>query len=224
LLNKGVISYSYQTSLMSGDHVDDHSMQAASDLQQSKKLRLDQGGTVDEAADSVPPVVIQENAPVFGSQPNDDAIPDFLKMRVVAVGVSGAACGVGDEIEQATLVRSLNDREVAHISSSTHTLFALYSGAVLSCGSNDFAQLGRQGSESVPRVISSLDSQQVVAVAAGEGYSVLCTSNGTLFAWGKNHKGQCGTGDRVTVPKPKLVKGALATKHVIQVRKPLESV
>lgn len=46
---------------------------------------------------------------------------------------------------------------------------------------------------------------------------MIATSQGSVFTWGRNHLGQLGHGNRVDCLKPRLVKGNLATKHVVQV-------
>lgn len=134
------------------------------------------------------------------------------------------ACGLGDDSGNSTtqpnMVKQLIGRDLRKMGGSLfkHTLAMGGSGGVWSWGSgNEYSQLGREGSGGVPRMIGSLEAVVVVDVACGEDYSVVATSTGAVFAWGKNHVGQCGTGDRVAVPKPKLIKGPLANKTVVQV-------
>lgn len=50
--------------------------------------------------------------------------------------------------------------------------------------------------------VEALCGKQVVAVAAGDGFSVAVTRSGGLFAWGKLGSGQAGNGSFDTVPLP----------------------
>lgn len=89
-----------------------------------------------------------------------------------------------------------------------HTLVLLSSGAVLSCGLNDWGQLGTgaapgQEGAPLPSPVASLPPD-VLFVSAGSSHSAAVTASGRVFAWGRNDKGQCGLGPRApaAVPSP----------------------
>ena len=66
-----------------------------------------------------------------------------------------------------------------------------------SFGSDESGQLGHnQGAPSLraPRLVKSLGTVRVVAVAAGLYHSAALTASGHLYTWGSNSKGQLGLG------------------------------
>ena len=70
-----------------------------------------------------------------------------------------------------------------------HTLLLTEELEVLSFGVGEFGHLGT-GSTSdslVPAPLVSLESVDVVQVAAGFDHSLILTSTGKVFAWGRNN-------------------------------------
>jgi E3 ubiquitin-protein ligase HERC4 len=68
-----------------------------------------------------------------------------------------------------------------------------------SWGSDEYGQLGHnQGAQTlrVPRLVKSLGTLKVTAIAAGMYHSAALTANGQLFTWGSNNKGQLGLGNK----------------------------
>ena len=111
----------------------------------------------------------------------------FHRLTPVAVVMSGALAG----------------KTVSAIAAGYHHSLALTSdGLVFAWGENFRGQLG--DGTGVDRnapvaVVNSgfnaeLAGKTVVAIAAGEGHSVVLTSDGGLFAWGWNSNGQLGSG------------------------------
>jgi len=79
-----------------------------------------------------------------------------------------------------------------------HTLALTSNGRVLSFGRNDYGQLGLGHITQrvyMPTPIDSMEGKGVVCMAAGCYHSMLGTSNGMLYAFGRNNHGQLGTGD-----------------------------
>jgi alpha-tubulin suppressor-like RCC1 family protein len=69
-------------------------------------------------------------------------------------------------------------------------------GRVFSWGRNDLGQLGTgiPFSASRPEEIASLGTDGVGAIAAGRESSIVLLSNGEVMAWGRNQRGELGTG------------------------------
>lgn len=77
----------------------------------------------------------------------------------------------------------------------THTVALDSDGAVWSWGANLLGQFGNGGlqpSQSSTPVRGLIDD--VIAIAAGDHFSVAVKSDGTVWAWGSNGSGQVGTG------------------------------
>lgn len=94
---------------------------------------------------------------------------------------------------------------VAVSAGSEHTLVLKGDGTVWSWGRNDNGQLGigSQSPTSTPRTpvqVSGLTN--VVAIAAGQDFSAALKSDGTVWAWGGNGRGDLGdnSGTRRTLP------------------------
>jgi len=80
---------------------------------------------------------------------------------------------------------------------ANHTLAVDQWGSLFSFGSDESGQLGHnQGAPSLraPRLVKSLGTVRVVAVAAGLYHSAALTASGHLYTWGSNSKGQLGLG------------------------------
>ncbi|KAJ8299033.1 hypothetical protein KUTeg_023093 [Tegillarca granosa] len=80
------------------------------------------------------------------------------------------------------------------------------SGNVYSWGRNDYGQLGRScdGSyDHIPGLVTGL--KNVASLSCGSEHNLALTDDGTLFSWGWNEHGICGTGDEINVKFPHKV-------------------
>eukprot|EP01036_Dinobryon_divergens_P025455 gene25456-34005_t len=75
-----------------------------------------------------------------------------------------------------------------------HTLILTEELEVLSFGVGEFGHLGTGSTEDslVPAPLVSLESMDVVQVAAGFDHSLVLTSDGRVHSWGRNNMGQLG--------------------------------
>eukprot|EP00824_Muranothrix_gubernata_P009636 TRINITY_DN22338_c0_g1_i1.p1 TRINITY_DN22338_c0_g1~~TRINITY_DN22338_c0_g1_i1.p1 ORF type:complete len:803 (+),score=170.56 TRINITY_DN22338_c0_g1_i1:3-2411(+) len=77
-----------------------------------------------------------------------------------------------------------------------HSMALTDSGRVFTWGCNLNGQLGRRTTnedpEGVPALVSSLDHENVIAIAAGDFHSMAITDRGHLYTWGHNGDGQLG--------------------------------
>jgi alpha-tubulin suppressor-like RCC1 family protein len=91
-----------------------------------------------------------------------------------------------------------------------HVLFLMEGGYVLSCGTGFFGQLGHGCDSNLhsPQLIEYLQPKRigapVVHIAAGGSHSACITASSTVYLWGANGSGQCGTDpERETILLPK---------------------
>jgi len=72
-----------------------------------------------------------------------------------------------------------------------HTLLLRADGRVLSFGCNNYGQLGRPGAAPpmTPLAVVPGLAPNIVAVAAGDGYSLALDANGDVWAWGRSSPG-----------------------------------
>jgi alpha-tubulin suppressor-like RCC1 family protein len=93
----------------------------------------------------------------------------------------------------------LHTHRIASLSAGfNHTVALSTAGMVWSWGSGANGQLGH-GSDCtqtlVPKVVSGLQSEKTVSVAAGHYHTVSCISAGNCYSWGMGKDGQLGQGD-----------------------------
>jgi alpha-tubulin suppressor-like RCC1 family protein len=124
------------------------------------------------------------------------------------------------------LIRSLENRIVRLVSCSYyHTVMTcedVGSSAeyVMTFGRNDYGQLGHNDSidRKVPQHVGALSDHHVVSVACGQYHTMVVTSNGKVFGFGKNDYGQLGIDSVENQLLPVLVRGALDKQTALEVR------
>lgn len=98
-----------------------------------------------------------------------------------------------------------------------HSLVLSAAGELHSCGSNDFGQLGREGSQTRLEAVTGLAQYRVVAATCGANHSLAVDQWGSLFSWGSDESGQLGHNQgSSTLRVPRLVK-SLGTVRVAAV-------
>jgi alpha-tubulin suppressor-like RCC1 family protein len=118
-----------------------------------------------------------------------------------------------------TVVKDLRDKNqfVKKVAAGDlHAVIVTGSGIVWSWGHNSDGQLGLGDTirRSVPHLIQSLSNVVAVAAAAGARHSLVLTSNGQVWAFGSNQRGQLGVGDLSPRLTPTQVVGALASAFI----------
>ena len=107
-----------------------------------------------------------------------------------------------------------------------HTLLLRNDGRVLSFGCNNAGQLGRPGAAppmTPPAVVSGL-AANIVAVAAGDGYSLALDANGDVWSWGRaNPTDRSGRSDSPTPVRlaglSNIIAIAAANEHALALRR-----
>ena len=97
--------------------------------------------------------------------------------------------------------------------SNSHTVVVKIDGTVWAWGKNDYGQLGNSSTTNSYAPVQAKGPggsgyiTDVVAVAAGDGYTIALKSDGTVWAWGKNDFGQLGDSSATNSNVPVQVKG-----------------
>lgn len=100
-------------------------------------------------------------------------------------------------------------------------------GEVLSCGGGSFGRLGNLDPEDqffLEPIELLAGETDIIQIAGGKNFTLALTKReGIVYAWGKNDKGQCGTGQGMAVdmyamePMPAVVEGLLEGQKVVKI-------
>ncbi|XCN71248.1 MAG: Ig-like domain-containing protein [Candidatus Electrothrix aestuarii] len=111
---------------------------------------------------------------------------------------------------------------IAIAAGSFHSIALKENGTVWTWGTNGSYQLGHGSGGSTDEVIPGQVANlfNVTDIAGGYNFTTVLKQNGTVWSWGRNDRGQLGTGDTVnrTVPT-----AALLTANVISIHGSLNS-
>ncbi len=109
------------------------------------------------------------------------------------------------------VVASLKDIPFVQVACGHNfSAFLSHDGRLWTCGRNDFGQLANQttgASVLTPVAICGLPSAERIGMIACGSSHVIAASleHGHLWAWGRNHRGQCGLGHTSDVSLPQMV-------------------
>jgi alpha-tubulin suppressor-like RCC1 family protein len=124
----------------------------------------------------------------LSGQIGDGTVTTFRRTPVRATGISGVTA-----IE----------------AGGYHSLAVTSDGRLWAWGSHQFGQLGLGGDEplsfNVPTVVPGMSS--MVGVGSGQYSSFAIRKDGTLFAWGRNDRGELGDGSTTDQYSPEVVGG-----------------
>lgn len=92
---------------------------------------------------------------------------------------------------------SLGGRAVEVATGQSHTCALLINGTVRCWGANSYGQLGNDTTTGSPTPVSVVGlPKKATAITAGALHTCALLEDGTLRCWGRNDKGQLGTGNR----------------------------
>ncbi|MGN0106988.1 MAG: Ig-like domain-containing protein, partial [Hominilimicola sp.] len=114
--------------------------------------------------------------------------------------------GTGDNISSDAPVKAISfaERAVDVAAGADHTLILDAKGNVWAAGSNEYGQLGTGSSDTSSNQFTKINGlSNVVAIAAGNGYSIALTDKGNVFVWGNNARGQIGLGETASADTPR---------------------
>jgi alpha-tubulin suppressor-like RCC1 family protein len=114
-----------------------------------------------------------------------------------------------------TLIKDIQANIVAISAGFNHSLLLDNQGRVYSFGSNDHGQLGieKVRIRCIPTLIETfhdgdgliIERPQIVAISAGNCYSLLLDSQGRVFSFGSDHHGKLGLGSKGNKGIPTLI-------------------
>ena len=122
--------------------------------------------------------------------------------------ISGAGClgqGNTESYLRPTLVQSLVEdgcmvQDVAL--GESHSTVLTTDGEVLTTGAANYGRLGNGETSEDTLYFDSVEilpGETVVQIAGGESFTLALTKEGVIYGWGRNHKGQLGTGFGMSV-------------------------
>ena len=121
--------------------------------------------------------------------------------------------GLGNNTDQDSpdAVQGLSSDLIAIAAGANHSMALRPSGRVFCWGSDSAGQLGNGGANidlNVPTAVNGLTD--IIAIAAGEEFSLALKTDGTVYSWGSDAQGQLGNGGANTnTIEPGLVTGAV---------------
>jgi RCC1 and BTB domain-containing protein len=119
------------------------------------------------------------------------------------------------------IVRTLEHKRVCLVSCSYyHSVVACDSGELYTFGRNDFGQLGHgdTNDKKIPIRVEALDGEVMASVACGQYHTIVSTTRGQVFTFGKNDYGQLGLESGENHRRPTLVRGTLEAEHCTLLR------
>ena len=153
-------------------------------------------------------------------------LPDDLSIKILnEVGSESARSRMALSCRRLTLVVALGNasglfgQKISAIAASrNHSVLCSEDGDVLTFGCGKQGRLGHGGekAELLPRVVQGLSQKKIVAVAAGEAFTVVCTAEGEVLSWGQGADGQLGHGDSQNEMEPRTVNKLLG-RHITSV-------
>ena len=108
-------------------------------------------------------------------------------------------------------IETLNDKDIIQVSvGNNHSLFLESNGNIWSCGKNLDGELGLDKNvDSAPQPIIipffAENKIKIKSISSGCGQNLALASNGTVYSFGENSVGMCGTGTTEPVYLPQAI-------------------
>lgn len=135
-------------------------------------------------------------------------------------GTANSSSAVAVKMSGALLGKSVT----AVAAGARHSLALAADGKVFAWGANGNGQLGNNTETpslepAAVKMDGALAGKTAIAIAAGDDFSMVLTSDGRVFGWGSNENGQLGNGSNLSslVAVPVAVNGVLAGKTISQI-------
>lgn len=132
--------------------------------------------------------------------------------------------GDGSSANKATPqhLTALSGKHVTAVSASLHTLALVDNGSLWAWGGNNSGQLGNGKADGAPPLVpnpnpaevSAMAGKTVVEAAAGRFHTLVVLSDGSVWSWGENTKGQLGDNTTAMRTTPVQVPGLTLTVTV----------
>jgi alpha-tubulin suppressor-like RCC1 family protein len=124
--------------------------------------------------------------------------------------------GQADELMPRLVVGLEGKQMVGLAAGLVHSVVCTAEGQLYTFGYGKHGQLGHGGekTELMPRHVVGMQGRQIVGLAAGSHHTMLCTTEGHLYTFGKGLRGQLGHGGRKDAHVPRLVQGLVGRKVV----------
>ena len=123
--------------------------------------------------------------------------------------------GLGHNTNQNELNKIPNIPPIKIISCVSASCYLIdFEGNLWTFGNNSFGQLGHGGDTTninVPKIINTLKDIQQISYGCSGNHFLAKNSQNQIFASGKNHRGQLGTGDNQSVSTPKEIHSQYST-------------
>lgn len=118
-------------------------------------------------------------------------------------------------------VEALKTKSITRVGAGDgFSLFTSDNGIVMTCGDGSFGALGHADWQSLsrPKLIESLLSIDVSAVACGPEHVVVVSGKGDVYAWGKGEGGRLGLGNEEDCCMPQEVKISTDEVYIVNVK------
>jgi alpha-tubulin suppressor-like RCC1 family protein len=116
--------------------------------------------------------------------------------------------GDGTKTSRSTPVKIIGVSNVKSVAAGyDHTVVLTTDGKVYTCGNNSNGQLGDGSTtgRTTPAQVASTDISNIQAIDAGYKYTIALRSDGTIWTWGYNNKGQLGNNTQTDIYTPQQV-------------------
>lgn len=132
------------------------------------------------------------------------------------------------KIHTPKVIEALRNKQcVAAAVSYHHSAIITDNGELYTCGMNDTGQLGLDNlqHQAAPCRVEALEGHEIVEAACGLYHTIVCSSKGAIFSFGKNDYGQLGLGHNrpskfpaaINIPNERIVSLSCGYYHTLAI-------